>query len=316
MAIFKLSRAERRRVSAFFTCLILAIVAWIFVTLSNNYIFPVKVVLNFKNQPLRKTFYALQADTVLAMVGGTGWQKLFSGINPSQNRSVSIDMQKLETQNFIVLSSQLPLINQKSDKNQQLISFSPDTVYFDFAVRKVKRVPVVLTASISYQRQYALSGDVILKPEFVTISGPVAYVDSVKSWKTDSLTVKRANSSIGSRVKLMLPKENNVSIYPKTVDVSIPVDEFTEKTLEIPVKLINNRVYNNITLFPKKVKVIFTVSLNDYADVNPDFFEAVADLDVWQKQGAVTLPIKLKQQPDYCRIISIQPASINFMVRK
>lgn len=114
----------------------------------------------------------------------------------------------------------------------------------------------------------------------------------------------------------MSPKENNVSIYPKTVDVNIPVDEFTEKTLEIPVKLINNKIYSNITLFPKKVKVTFTVSLNDYADVNPDFFEAVADLDAWQKQGAVTLPIKLKQQPDYCRIVSVQPASINFMVRK
>ncbi len=314
MAIFKLSRAERRRISVFITCFVLAVVAWIFVTLSNNYTFPVKIVLNFKNQPLRKAFYALQADTVVALVGGTGWQKLFSNITPG-NRKVNVDLQKLETQNFIVLSNQLPQINQKTDKNQ-IISFNPDTVFFDFAVRKVKRVPVNLTADISYQHQFARSGDVNLNPNFVTISGPAAYVDSVTSWKTDSLTVKKASGNIVSKLNLLQPKENNVSVYPKTIDVKIPVEEFTEKTLEIPIKLINNRVYRQVTLFPKKVKVTFMVSLNNYPEIDTDFFEAVADLDAWQKNGSVNLPVKLKQQPVYCNIISVQPASINFIVRK
>lgn len=316
MAIIKLSRAERRRISTFFTCLFLAVLAWIFVMMANNYTFPVKIALNYKNQPLRKAFYALQADTVNAIIGGTGWQKLFENITSSPNRSISVDLKKLETQNFIVLSNQLPYINQKSDKNQQIISFNPDTVYFDFTARKEKRVPVVLQTRIGYQRQYNRSGDINLKPEFVTISGPAAYIDSVTSWKTDSLTVKKANSDINSRVKLLLPKENNVNIYPKIVDVNIPVDEFTEKTLEIPVRLINNKVYTKITLFPKKVKITFTVSLNNYPDVNTDFFEAVANLDDWQKNGSPTLSVKLKQQPDYCNIVSVEPASINFIVRK
>ncbi len=315
MAIIKLSRSERRKVSAFFTCLILAAVAWIFVAMSNTYTFPVKVVLNFKNQPLRKAFYALQADTVTAIIGGSGWQKLFSNFN-SGNRSVSVDLKKLETQNFIVLSNQLAQINQKADKSQQIISFSPDTVYFDFTSRKVKKVPIVLKYNINYQQQYARSDDINLKPNFVTISGPAAYVDSITSWQTDSLILKNVNDDISSKLNLVLPKENNVSIYPKTVNVSIPVDEFTEKTLEVPIKLINNKVYSKVMLFPKKVKVTFMVSLNNYTDVNTDFFEVVADLDSWQKNGMVTLPVKLKQQPDYCNIISVQPKNINFIVRK
>jgi len=315
MAIVKLSRAERRRFSVFFTCLLLAVVAWVFVTLSNNYTFPVKVALNFKNQPLRKAFYALQADTVNAMVGGTGWQKLFYNFT-SENRSVNVDLKKLDTQNFLVLSSQLPQINQKTDKNQQIISFSPDTVYFDFTARKVKRVPVVLKSRINYQQQYARSDDISLKPEYVTISGPAVYIDSVSNWKTDSLIVKNTNASIRSRLKLLPPKENNVSIYPKTVDVNIPVDEFTEKILDIPIKLNNNKSYSKVMLFPKKARVTFMVSLKDYPDVNTDFFEAVADLDDWQKKGLATLRVKLKQQPDFCKIISIQPANVNFIVRK
>ena len=316
MAIIKLTRVERRRISAFVTCLVLAAVAWIFVTMSNNYTFPVKVTLNYRNQPLRRAFYSLQADTVTALVGGTGWQKLFADITSTRNRAVTIDLKKLETQNFIVLSSQLPQINQKSEKSQQLVSFNPDTVYFDFTARKVKRVPVVLLSKINYQQQFSPSNDININPKFVTVSGPAAYVDSVNSWKTDSLIVNDANGSIKSRLKLHRPKENNVSISPKTVDVNIPVDEFTEKTLAIPVKLINNKIYSNVTLFPKKVKITFTVSLSNYPDVDTDFFEAVVDLDDWQKKGMTTLPIRLRQKPDYCNIVSIQPANINFFVRK
>ena len=264
---------------------------------------------------MHKAFYALQADTVNALVGGTGWQKLFINLS-SKSQSVDVDVQKLDVQNYIVLSNQLRQINAQSEKNKQIISFNPDTVFFDFTARKVKRVPVVMNYRIQYDKQFARSDDINIKPEYVTISGPIAYVDTVTNWKTDSLIVQNASSDIHSRLKLLLPKENNVSIYPKTVDVDIPVDEFTEKTLEVPVKLINNKSYSNVVLFPKKVKVTFTVSLNNYPAINTEFFEAVANLDDWQKNGSSTLSVKLKQQPDFCKIVNMQPASINFIVRK
>lgn len=316
MPILKISRAERRRISAFCTCLILAALAWIFVMMGKSYTFPVKVALNFKNHPERKAFYALQADTVLATVGGTGWQKLFSNIHLTKSRSVSVDLKKLEVQNFIVLSNQLNTINSKPLKEQQIFSFSPDTIYFDFTARKEKRIPVKLKTNLSFQQQYARSGDVLLNPDFVTISGPAAYVDSIKSWPTDYLVVKKASNDINTTLKMPSPQENNVNIYPKTVSVHIPVDEFTEKTLEVPVKLLNNRTYSEVNLFPQKIKITFMVSLNNYAAINTDFFEVVADLNSWQLNGTQTLPVQLKQQPDYCKIVSLQPANVNFIVRR
>ncbi len=316
MPIFKLSRAERKRISAFFTCLFLAILAWIFVVMSKNYTFPVKVVLNYKNHPQRKAFYALHADTILASIGGTGWEKLFSGILPPAIKRIDVDLHKLETQNFIVLSNQLRAINQKSGQIQPIYSFSPDTVYFDFSLRKVKRVPIILKSDLVFQRQYARSDDVLFNPEYVTISGPASYIDSVKSWSTDTLVAKKVNASIHAKLKLLPPQKNNVTISPKTVDIKIPVDEFTEKTLEVPVKLLNNKTYSKVSLFPRKVKITFMVSLNNYADVNPDFFEVAADLNAWQLNGLQTLPVKLKQLPDYCTVVSMQPNAVNFYVRK
>ena len=63
-----------------------------------------------------------------------------------------------------------------------------------------------------------------------------------------------------------------MSIYPKSVQVTVPVDEFTEKTLLIPVKLINNHNYDDVKIFPLKVKITVMVSLTRYAETDEDFF--------------------------------------------
>src|ERR1700751_3280608 len=128
MALIKLSASERRRVSAFFTCLLLAFLAWVFTTLSNTYKFTVREVLTYKNTPHRRAFHALQSDTVKATLQGTGWQMLFQKMDYS-NKNITVDLHNLENKDYVVLSSQLKQINENKDFDQPIISFEPDTLY-------------------------------------------------------------------------------------------------------------------------------------------------------------------------------------------
>ncbi len=172
MAFVKLSTSERRRLSAFFTCLVLAVMAWIFTTLSNTYNFTVKEVLAYRNAPQKRAFHPLQPDTVNATMQGTGWQMLFSKMN-NENKTIKVDLQTLENKDYVVLSSQLKQINDRKEFDEQIISFNPDTLYFDFSNRSVKKVPVSLLTGIKYQRQFAPeSNDISIKPAYVTLSGP------------------------------------------------------------------------------------------------------------------------------------------------
>ncbi len=149
MAIIKLSATERRRVSAFFTCLVLAVFAWIFIVLSNNYNYTVKEALNFKNTPQKRAFHSLQSDTVNVTVNGTGWEMLFSKMN-NHLKEISVDLRALEDQSYVVLSSQLDQINNKKEIGQQITGFNPDTLYFDFSNRKVKRIPIQIITAIKF----------------------------------------------------------------------------------------------------------------------------------------------------------------------
>jgi YbbR domain-containing protein len=314
MAIIKLSAIERRRLSAFITCLVVAIFAWLFTTLSNPYKYTVKQAINFKNAPLKRAFHPLQSDTIEAIVQGTGWQMLFSKMN--EQKPISIDLRTLDTKNFIVLNAQVKQINLKKDPNHQIIGFNPDTLFFDFSNRTVKKVPVQLISAIKYQRQFAQSDNLNIKPAYVTISGPAEVLAKIKSWKTDSVKLNGINESFNSRVNLQAVKEGNLEIVPKSVFVNIPIDEFTEKTIEVPVKLVNNHNYYDVKIFPQKVKVTFTTSLTDYPDANEDDFEAVANLDKWRLSGYRVLPVQLIRIPSYSKIVKVEPENIDFIVKK
>lgn len=315
MALIKLSASERRRVSAFFTCLVLAILAWIVTTLSGSFKFGVKAVINYKNIPQKRAFHALQSDTITDTLRSTGWQMLFQKMN-YQNKSIDVDVRSLESKDYVVLSSQLNQINEKREFDPQIVSFNPDTLFFDFSNRAIKKVPVKLVSNIKYQHQFAQSNNVSINPAYVILSGPDNVIAKINSWKTDSLVLDSVNETVRANVNLQPVREGNISVSPKSVRVKVPVDEFTEKTVQIPVKLINNHNYYNVKIFPQKIKVTFTTTLNKYHEMDEDFFEAAADLDLWRERNYSTLPVILTRFPAYCKIVKIEPQNIDFIIRK
>jgi len=314
MAIIKLSAAERRRLSVFITCFFLSVIAWVLIALSDTHRYVIREPLNFKNIPQKRAFRSLQSDTVDVTMLGSGWKMLFSRMN-SQDHPVDIDLHTLESKNYIVLANQLKHINAQRDADNQIISINPDTLYFDFTNRIIKRVPVKLMLSINYQHQFALSDHIKIKPEYVTLSGPSNRVRGITKWPTDSLKLDHVNEDVSTRVKLKPVDDGSMVIYPKNVQVDIPVDEFTEKTLEIPIKLVNQN-YDIVKIFPQKVKITFRVALSNYAGIDGNFFEATANMNLWRKKGYSTLPVTLTRLPSFCKIVSIVPRNIDFIVKK
>jgi len=314
MALFKLSATERRRLSTFFTCLVIAFIAWLVAVLSNPKPYTTKAVLDFRNTPQKRAFHSLQSDTVAITVNGTGWDAVFSRMGGG--KPITVDLQSLENKSYVVLSAQKDQINSKRESDKQIILFTPDTLYFDFSNRRVKRIPVNLVTAIRYRRQFFQSGNITLNPAYVIINGPANLIDGINSWNSDTLKMDSVDENINTHVNLEPVREGNLSIYPKNVQANIPVDELTEKVLQIPVKLINNRDNDDVKIFPQTVKITLMTPLGRYADMDADLFEATADFDLWRQRGYRVLPVKISKVPDYCRIVKIEPQNIDFIVKK
>lgn len=315
MAIIKLSASERRKLSIFFTCLSLAVVSWLFFSLSNKYDYEVKTVVNFRNLPANKAFNPLQSDTVLLTVQGTGWQLLFTRMRIFP-RDVRVDLKTLEKRNFVTFSEQMSRINNYYSSDQKIISVQPDTLYFDFTTRKVKRVPIKLISDLSFVKQFGQSEKTVLKPNYVTLTGPQEQLDKIQFWLTDSLKMKSIDRTIDEKIPLKLSQEANISIYPTNTEAKIPVEEFTEKEILVPIKVRNNREYYNVQLVPDKVKVTIMVSLTDFANVKEDDFEAIVDLNLWKRDNANMLPIQIVKRRSFTRLRKIEPLQVNFIIKK
>ena len=315
MAIIKLTSAEKRKLSIFFTCLSLAVIAWLFFSLSNKYDYEVKTVVNFRNLPANKAFNPLQSDTVLLKVQGSGWQLLFTRLRiyPSD---VKVDLKALEKRNFVTFSEQINSINSYYSSQQKIINVQPDTLYFDFTTRKVKKVPIKLLSELSFVKQFGQSEKTILKPDSVTLTGPQEQLDKIEFWLTDTLKRKFVEATINEKVNLIKAKEANISIYPTSTEAKIPVEEFTEKEILVPVRIVNNSEYYNVKLIPDKVKITIMISLKDYANADEDDFEAIADLNLWKNNKANMLPVQLVKRRSFSRVRKIEPLQVNFIIKK
>lgn len=314
MAIIRLSVGERKRLSIFFTCIVLAFTAWMLFSLSQKYDYQIKTLVTFKNLPVNKAFYPLQSDTVVLTVEGTGWQLLFNKVSSSVTE-IKVDLSPLERRNFISFSNQIKDINKQFSSNQIILKVYPDTLFFDFATRKVKRVPVRLASNITYKKQFGQSKSIVIKPAYVTITGPTELLQKIDYWETDTLRKTNVDKSITARAFLKPSSEANISIFPNAVDIQLPVEEFTEKIVQVPVKISNNPNYYYVKIIPNTVTARLMVSLSDYSKINEESISAFADLSLW-KAGANKLPVTIQNQNQFVKVQQVAPQQVDFMITK
>lgn len=315
MPFIKLTKIERKRFLVLLTCVLLAISGWLFLALNNKYVYTAKTVLEYKNFPQKKAFHPLQSDTVDLLVEGTGWQLLFARlrINPQY---ISISLDKLNNRNYILFSEQLYAVNNQLETSQKIISVRPDTLYFDFSKRTVKKVPVVLVSDLQFSKQFDISGPIQFSPGYVTVSGPQEELSKIESWKTDTLRLEDLHANTVGKLAVKQNVMKNINVFPGVVEVRLPVDEFTEKTIEVPIKILNNKEFYNIKLFPKKVKVTFMVALSSYQEIDEDFIEASVDLNDWKNKQHSQLTVQLTRFPAYCKKVKITPGKVDFIIVK
>jgi len=315
MPFIKLTKLEQKRFGTVIICVTFAVGAWLFLALNKKYPYTVQTELLYKDEPQGKAFKALQPDTVDLKVEGTGWQLLFARLR-IKPPSITVSLQKLNTRSYVVFSEQLDQVNRQLETSQKVISIKPDTLYFDFSRRTNKRVPLKLISKLTFTPQHGIAKEIKLTPSYVNISGPHEELQKIHIWHTDSLKLNDINSSVDTRINLLKNAISNISIYPTSVGVKIPVDEFTEKTIEVPLSILNNRDYHDVKLYPKKVSITLLVALSNYAKTDDEQLKAAVDLNEWKVLGHSKLSVKITKLPEFSKLVSISPSSVDFIIEK
>src|SRR5690606_6724089 len=251
MAVRRIDKMQRRKLSIFVRCIVISFLAWTLFAISSDYDFTKRASVSYVNLPENKAFHPLQSDTVSIKLRMSGWEVFMQRVKPD-TVGVQVDLSGLKNRNFIVFSSQIAFINRQFPDDEQVVSVSPDTLYFDFSKQTQRKVPVKAIEDLRFQKQYGIIGKTRTVPEYVTITGPLDDVASIEYLETDTIKGENVNTDVRTVAYLNRQQRTNITIYPTFAEVIIPVGEVTEKIIELPLHVENSKGYTSVRVLPSK----------------------------------------------------------------
>jgi len=215
---------------------------------------------------------------------------------------------------YIITSGLVPRITGQLRADCQINSIKPDTLFFAFDRIISRSVPVSPDIEINTERQYFIRGSVIIEPDSVTITGPRYILDTIQAVRTRPGRLTGLNETVRKNFRLVTPGDYTLS--EKRVSVTIPVEQFTEAELEVPVKIINLPDTIDIKIFPDAVTIKCHVALSDYKKITGIPFEVVADLRKTDLNKSQKIPIEVRNVPSFVSSLRVLPPEVDFIIEK
>jgi len=302
--------------------LLLSFSFWLLNGLGDELSSKIKYPVRFINPPDNRVLIGSLPSKLEFSVKGPGYTILKLKMSGSR-APVVVDMSTLNyltnqgsrTYNYYVLTTGL-----KEDFSQQLRAnidiqrIQPDTLTFSFDLIESKKVPVIPIAEVLTDPEYFVNGKLSTEPDSITITGPRLIIDTVKFVMTKNLRYSGIKQSFTRNVSLVGSKQFLIS--DKKVKLIVPVDQFTEARLELPVKIINKPDSIEIRLFPNSVIVHLLVSVSDYKSVFESNISAIVDFASIDPEKSDKLPVIITSVPANTNTVKYTPQELDYIVEK
>ncbi len=315
---------NRSKAFVFLVCFIFSFIAWLFIKLSNEATAVIPVELHVNNIP-ENLLLTHQSDSTFSVSITTTGIKILTASNLRRTQRLVADFNTLQRQNnenenlYYYTASQaevrFSLINEMRRSD---LKAHPDTIFFTASEAFRKKVPVVIQEDLDFRPGFQLYDYPTAAPDSIYVSGPEHLEDSIEYITTRPLSIEQADKSIETTLPLINPYPNRqVSLEHQQVEVTVPVEEFTEATAELPLKIDCPRLEsmnenNRLLLFPETVTVHYLVALKDVRAITPDMFEAKVNCPDTIGRGT-HLRARISEQPALVEIIRLRPPEVEYI---
>ncbi len=311
----------RKQANIFLLFIGIALFIWLMIKLSNEYDSSVNYNIRFINSPGSNSIISNSDSTVILELTAKGF-RLFS-IKYLQNKPlINIDLNdiKLHKSRYTFSSYILtkPLhkeISRQLKFDEILTAIKPDTLFLNLEPISRKRIPVIADIGYDFEQQYQLYGQVNISPDSIILSGPPSYIDTINSIKTKPVQLQELKSNRSLTLNLLKPfNSKKVLVSSDTVNIFIPVEKFTEASMELPIRVLNNNGLRT-RLFPDKINLTYLVALKDYNKVNKEMFNVAVLLN---QEGSANriLNVEIRHHPNFIKIKHFDPRQIEYIILK
>ncbi len=309
----------RQKIFNFLFFLTLSIIFWLLKVLDNSYT-------TFITYPIKYIQYRSDIEMVghvpeeiTLNVTGMGYEllknKLTARRSPIILHVVALNLNKIENNpnRYFVLTHYLKEnIQRQLGTDLTLNYIQPDTLWYDFSPVIRKKIRVLVDLDIKYVKQYMQEGEYIVQPDSITVWGPKSIIDTLTGVSTEKERIIGAFRSFSKELSLIpIPQ---VRFDKPTVNVTVPVEKFTEATITVPIRTIHVPDSFILKVFPSVVQVNYWVSLKNYPKIKASQFNVFVDFNDSYESISGKLKVRINNLPYGVKLISYAPKSVEFII--
>lgn len=310
-----LHRKRWREALIFSAFVLLSFGFWLLQSLQQEYEITLAIPVKYKNIPPDIAFTSTKPTEITAKVKDKGsvllnytFGRTFAPIEVNM-KNQSDEGKLLVKKKEIESNIQKQLISTTS-----LVGFEPQQIDIPYNKRVKKDIPVGFNGVVQTEPGFKVSGSILISPSDIHVYATKAVLDTIDHIKTAFTEIKKGNKTITRNVQL-LPIEGT-TFEPATVTLTIPVEEFTEKTLEIPIICNNLPPYYTLRMFPSVIKVTCSLPLSRFKEISEEDFAILISFSNLEQNVSGSLPIQLTKKPNWVENVTLVPDQIEFILEQ
>ncbi len=311
-----------RNVLVFSFFLLLSFVFWFINALSNDMSSSVNYPVRYINFPENLALINELPYRLSLEVYGPGYSIFKSRIGDNKvpliidvnNSGIPVRENRSELEYYVYTLNLRESFRRQLRNDLNINSVLPDTIHFAFDKLISKKVPVKPDLKINLQRQYMVNGEIVIEPDSVEITGPGAVIDTTEFVLTEFHEFNQINQRINRNLDIRPIRK--VEISHRKVQVTIPVEQFTEDIIDVRIRVLNKPDTANVRLFPDAVNIHFNIALSDYSRIQEIPIEAVVDMKNLNYRTVDRLNVEIINLPPYISNVRYNPKQVEYIIEK
>ena len=307
---------KKGKLKMFFVFLALAIFFWVLTKYSKEYTATVNATIIFNNPPDNTSIINTRSSDISFDLTANGFEFLYFKF---KRPLLNIDINKYYTKNGNDISISrgeiIKIINYhlKNDISVKNVSVNELVIELDSII--FKKIPVIIQTDITFRDGYKSIGKIRIDPDSVIVSGPSKFIQEINQIKTNILSLLDVNTNILENIALQTPESLDITISPQNVTISHIVEEFTQKSLILPLKVYNLAKGLKIKLIPEFITITFDVTVNEFNNFSKKDFVLICDYTKRDKNENFMIP-ELLEKPESILNIVIKAKKVDYLIFK
>jgi len=269
---------KNTKLKAFFFFLLMATAFWILTKFSRQYTATVTNSIKYINLPEKTFITGENLKNVTFDLTSSGFDFL---IYKLKNPNIEIDVNRhylpSEKKAVIPNNELIRLISDNLNANMMLRNLAIKDLIVKLDDIVLKKVPVILKTDFTYKVGFRPIDSIVVIPDSIVVSGPSVYLETIHFVETAVVLGKDLDKTLSIPVAVVHNNSKNVSFTPSEVVVSVPIAEFSQKEMVLPIEIINVPFEITVKLIPNVITIKFNVSIEDFKDINESDFKLICD---------------------------------------